>query len=77
MLELMGLKEGEVGEHDSLAQLGLDSLQLVEIRSKVQTAVGRPLPLEQVRDATKIFLKRKFSKSSLIAWLMSVMTTTI
>ena len=47
MLELMGLKEEEVGENDSLADLGLDSLQLVEIRSKVQTAIGRPLPLEQ------------------------------
>lgn len=47
VLELMGLKEGEVGENDSLADLGLDSLQLVEIRSKVQTAIGRPLPLEQ------------------------------
>ena len=52
MLELMGLKEGEVGENDSLADLGLDSLQLVEIRSKVQTAIGRPLPLEQARPST-------------------------
>lgn len=52
VLELMGLKEGEVGENDSLADLGLDSLQLVEIRSKVQTAIGRPLPLEQARPST-------------------------
>ena len=44
----MGLKEGEIGENDSLAEMGLDSLQLVEIRSKVQSAIGRPLPLEQV-----------------------------
>ncbi|EIE19938.1 hypothetical protein COCSUDRAFT_44339 [Coccomyxa subellipsoidea C-169] len=36
VLGLMGLKEGEVGENDSLADLGLDSLQLVEIRSKYQ-----------------------------------------
>ena len=48
VLELMGLKEGEIGESDSLAEMGLDSLQLVEIRSKVQSAIGRPLPLEQV-----------------------------
>ena len=48
VLELMGLKEGEIGENDSLAEMGLDSLQLVEIRSKVQSAIGRPLPLEQV-----------------------------
>ncbi|EIE19942.1 hypothetical protein COCSUDRAFT_58179 [Coccomyxa subellipsoidea C-169] len=37
VLGLMGLKEGEVGENDSLADLGLDSLQLVEIRSKIGT----------------------------------------
>ena len=49
VLELMGLKEGEIGENDSLAEMGLDSLQLVEIRSKVQSAIGRPLPLEQAR----------------------------
>lgn len=54
MLELMGLKEGEVGENDSLADLGLDSLQLVEIRSKVQTAIGRPLPLEQARTCSPV-----------------------
>ncbi|KAK9916399.1 hypothetical protein WJX75_002178 [Coccomyxa subellipsoidea] len=52
VLELMGLKEEEVGENDSLADLGLDSLQLVEIRSKVQTAIGRPLPLEQIGTLT-------------------------
>ena len=54
MLELMGLKEGEVGENDSLADLGLDSLQLVEIRSKVQTAIGRPLPLEQASTCSPV-----------------------
>ena len=48
VLELMGLQEQGMGEKSTLADVGMDSLQMVEIRTKISTAIGRPLPLEQV-----------------------------
>ena len=44
----MGLEEAGIGKKDTLAALGMDSLQMVEIRAKVQHAIGRPVPLEKV-----------------------------
>ena len=51
VLELMGVQEAGLGERNTLADMGMDSLQMVEIRTKIATAIGRPMPLEQARCA--------------------------
>lgn len=38
VLGLMGLTQDSVGEHDNLAALGIDSMQLMEVRVKCSTA---------------------------------------
>ena len=49
VLELMGVQEAGMGERSTLADMGMDSLQMVEIRTKITAAIGRPMPLEQAR----------------------------
>jgi hypothetical protein len=44
----MGLSEEDMGTY-SLAQLGMDSLQNIEIRATIQSAIFKPFPLEEVR----------------------------
>ena len=48
VLNLLGLEEAGTGNKETLAALGMDSLQMVEIRATVQSAIGRPLPIEKV-----------------------------
>ena len=48
VLNLLGLEEAGIGNKETLAALGMDSLQMVEIRATVQSAIGRPLPIEKV-----------------------------
>ena len=48
MLSMQGLEEKDVKDSDKLASFGVDSMQLAEIRSRLQRAMGRPIPLEEV-----------------------------
>ena len=48
MLSMLGLEEKDVKDSDKLASFGVDSMQLAEIRSRLQRAMGRPIPLEEV-----------------------------
>jgi acyl carrier protein len=48
VLDIMGLKEENIGENDDLSKMGIDSMQVVEVRATVQRALGRPFPLEEV-----------------------------
>lgn len=49
ILGMLGMEEGEVKDADTLESLGVDSMQAAEIRSRLQRALGRPIPLEEVR----------------------------
>ncbi len=48
MLGMLGLEEKDVKDSDTLAGFGVDSMQTAEIRSRLQRALGRPIPLEEV-----------------------------
>ena len=48
MLGMLGLEEKDVKDSDTLASFGVDSMQTAEIRSRLQRALGRPIPLEEV-----------------------------
>jgi acyl carrier protein len=48
ILGIMGLNEANIGENDDLSQMGIDSMQVVEVRSTLQRALGRPFPLDEV-----------------------------
>ncbi|CAK0731645.1 hypothetical protein CVIRNUC_000023 [Coccomyxa viridis] len=52
MLSMLGLEEKDVKDSDKLASFGVDSMQLAEIRSRLQRAMGRPIPLEEVGEMT-------------------------
>ena len=47
MLGMLGLEEKDVKDSDTLAGFGVDSMQTAEIRSRLQRALGRPIPLEE------------------------------
>eukprot|EP00884_Botryococcus_braunii_P002846 jgi/Botrbrau1/12562/Bobra.0169s0097.1 len=47
VLRIMGLSEEDMATY-SLAQLGMDSLQNIEIRATIQSAIFKPFPLEEV-----------------------------
>lgn len=49
ILSILGVKEGDVGEDDDLTQLGIDSMQVVEVRATLQKSLGRAIPLDEVR----------------------------
>lgn len=49
VLAVLGVNEQDIGENDDLSQLGIDSMQVVEVRSTLQRALGRPFPLDEVR----------------------------
>ena len=57
MLSMLGLEEKDVKNSDKLASFGVDSMQLAEIRSRLQRAMGRPIPLEEVSHLYEIPLK--------------------
>ena len=48
VLGMLGLEEKDVGETETLESLGMDSMQVAEIRARLQRALGRPIPLEEV-----------------------------
>ena len=49
VMELLGIDPNSIGEDDNLAGMGIDSMQVVEVRARIQRALGRPIPLEEVR----------------------------
>ena len=53
VMDLLGIDPSSIGEDDNLAGMGIDSMQVVEVRARIQRALGRPIPLEEVRDAPK------------------------
>ena len=48
VLGMLGLEEKDVADGDTLESLGMDSMQVAEIRARLQRALGRPIPLEEV-----------------------------
>ena len=48
-MDLLGIDPNSIGEDDNLAGMGIDSMQVVEVRARIQRALGRPIPLEEVR----------------------------
>ncbi|EIE23140.1 hypothetical protein COCSUDRAFT_47508 [Coccomyxa subellipsoidea C-169] len=57
VLSLMGLKADAVGENDNLAALGIDSMQLMEVRAVMQKKLCRPVPLETIGTLTVATLR--------------------
>ena len=53
----MGLKADAVGENDNLAALGIDSMQLMEVRAVMQKKLCRPVPLEMIGTLTVATLR--------------------
>ena len=49
VLGLLGLEDKDVSNSDTLLGLGVDSMQLAEIRARLQRALCRPVPMEEVR----------------------------
>lgn len=49
VMDLLGIDPNAIGEDDNLAGMGIDSMQVVEVRARIQRALGRPIPLEEVR----------------------------
>lgn len=49
VLAVLGFNEQDVGESENFGQLGIDSMQVVEVRTNLQRALGRPFPLDEVR----------------------------
>ena len=48
VLDILGLSSNAVGLHTSLAGLGLDSMQVVSVRSAIQLALNVSYPLSEV-----------------------------
>ena len=48
VLGLLGLEDKDVSNSDTLEGLGVDSMQLAEIRARLQRALCRPVPIEEV-----------------------------
>ncbi len=48
VMDLLGIEPNSIGEEDNLAGMGIDSMQVVEVRARIQRALGRPIPLEEV-----------------------------
>ena len=55
VLGMLGLEEKDVGEGETLESLGMDSMQVAEIRARLQRALGRPMPLEEARPLHTLF----------------------
>ena len=70
ILGMLGMEEGEVKDADTLESLGVDSMQAAEIRSRLQRALGRPIPLEEVRLMTSpgvfLIILKQFEKIGFI-----------
>ena len=59
----MGLKADAVGENDNLAALGIDSMQLMEVRAVMQKKLCRPIPLEMIGSLTVATLRELASEA--------------
>lgn len=57
VMDLLGIKEGEIGDNENLSGMGIDSMQVVEVRARIQRSLGRPFPLEEVRSTLTSFWK--------------------
>ena len=66
MLSMLGLEEKDVKDSDKLASFGVDSMQLAEIRSRLQRAMGRPIPLEEVSCFNRSALKTRLHLKLLV-----------
>ena len=55
VLEILGLSEKSVGPHVPLSSLGLDSMQIVGVRSALQSTLNVSYPLAEVRPAVTSF----------------------
>ena len=53
VMDLLGIDPASIGEDDNLAGMGIDSMQVVEVRARIQRALGRPIPLEEVSLGTE------------------------
>jgi acyl carrier protein len=53
VMDLLGIDPASIGEDDNLAGMGIDSMQVVEVRARIQRALGRPIPLEEVSFGTE------------------------
>ncbi len=49
VLEILGLSAEAVGEHTLLSALGMDSMQVVNVRTAIQNALAATFPLSEVR----------------------------
>ena len=48
VLALLGLEASAVADTDTMESLGMDSMQVAEVRARLQRALGRTVPLEEV-----------------------------
>ena len=48
VLAILGMDEKNIKEDQSLEGMGMDSMQVLEIRTRLQRATGHPIPLEEV-----------------------------
>lgn len=48
VLGILGMDEKNIKEDQSLEGMGMDSMQVLEIRTRLQRATGHPIPLEEV-----------------------------
>ena len=48
VLALLGLEANAVADTDTMESLGMDSMQVAEVRARLQRALGRTVPLEEV-----------------------------
>ena len=55
-MDLLGIDPNSIGEDDNLAGMGIDSMQVVEVRARIQRALGRPIPLEEVLSKTSLII---------------------
>ena len=58
VMDLLGIDPNSIGEDDNLAGMGIDSMQVVEVRARIQRALGRPIPLEEVSPPEPPFIMR-------------------
>ena len=54
VLEIPGLSEKSVGPHVPLSSLGLDSMQIVGVRSALQSTLSVSYPLAEVGPANHV-----------------------
>ena len=56
VLAILGMDEKNIKEDQSLEGMGMDSMQVLEIRTRLQRATGHPIPLEEVTPSAALGL---------------------